>query len=165
MIITRKDKNKTFELLGTQPKLNEKAPQFILPSTKNRTVSLEDLKGKVTIISVVPNINTRVCTMQTRQFNLKASQLEGVNFFTVSRNTLEEFNSWCAGEGLDLENLSDENGTFGQAYGLIMSELEVLARSVFVIDKDLTIAYMEIVEEMTDEPQYQAPIDVALNLV
>lgn len=165
MIITRKEQNKTFELLGIQPKVNEKAPQFTLPTTKGRTISLDDLKGQVTIISVVPNINTRVCAMQTRQFNQKASQLEGVNFFTIARNSLEEFNSWCAGEGLDLENLSDENGTFGENYGLIMSELNVLARSVFVIDKDLTIAYMEIVEEMTDEPKYQASIDAALKLV
>lgn len=165
MIITRKDQNKTFELFGTQPTLSEKAPQFSLPSTKGRTISLDDLKGQVTIISVVPNINTRVCAMQTRQFNQKASQLEGVNFFTVARNTLEEFNAWCAGEGLDLENLSDADGTFGEAYGLIMSELNILARSVFVIDKDLKIAYMEIVEEMTDEPQYQTPIEVALKLI
>lgn len=165
MFVTRKGENKVFELLGTQPKVNEVAPPFSLPSTKNRQIALNDLKDQVTIISVIPNINTRVCAIQTRQFNQMASQLEGINFFTIARNTLDDFQSWCAGEGLDLESLSDEKGTFGQAYGLIMSELDVLARSVFVIDKNLNIAYMEIVEEMSDEPQYQAPIELALSLV
>lgn len=164
MIITRKELNKTFKLLGTQPKINEQAPDFSVVSTKNRQVTLADLKGKVTILSVIPNINTGVCAMQTRQFNQRASQLENIQFFTISRNTIEEFSHWCAGEGLDLENLSDENGTFGQAYGLVMSELNVLARSVFVIDKDLKIAYVEIVEEMTDEPNYDEPIELAQQL-
>lgn len=165
MFITRKSENKVFELLGTQPKINDKAPSFALPSTKGRTISLDDLKGQVTIMSVVPNINTRVCAMQTRQFNQKASQLEGVNFFTIARNSLDEFNSWCAGEGLDLENLSDEEGSFGQNFGLTMSEVNLLARSVFVIDKDLHIAYMEIVEEMSNEPNYEQAIAAALRLV
>ncbi|MBS4770596.1 peroxiredoxin [Carnobacteriaceae bacterium zg-ZUI240] len=165
MFITRKDYDKTFELFGTQPTLNDKAPDFTLPSTKGRNVSLHDLKGQVTILSVVPNINTRVCAIQTREFNQRASQLKGINFFTIARNTLDEFSQWCAGEGLDLENLSDVDGTFGKAYGLIMSELNLLARSVFVIDQSLNIAYMEIVSEMTDEPAYQAPIKKALELL
>lgn len=162
MIVTRHGEE--YKLIGELPKVDEQAPDFVLFSEKNQEISKESLKGQVTILSVVPNINTSVCDMQTRRFNQEASTLEGVQLITIAKNSAEEFANWCASAGLDMTMLSDMDLTFGKAYGIAMDQLDVLARSVFVLDKDGKLVYYEIVEEMVDEPDYQEALDVAKEL-
>ncbi|SFQ10881.1 thiol peroxidase, atypical 2-Cys peroxiredoxin [Desemzia incerta] len=159
MEITRK--GTPYQLEGIQPAVGEKAPNFSLSNLNGDQVSLADFTNEVIVISVIPDIDTRVCAQQTRAFNEKVSKIEGVQLLTISNNTEDQQRNWCAGEGLEMEMLHDTSLTFAQAYGLYMPGLKKLARSVFVIDRKGTIVYQEIVPEMVDEPDYEAVIEAA----
>ena len=159
MQITRK--GTPYQVAGKQTKAGDKAPDFSVKNLTGEMIHLSDLTGKVVLISVIPDIDTRVCAQQTRAFNEKASNIEGVQLVTISNNTKEQQTNWCAGEGLEMEMLHDTNVVFGDAYGLYMPELEKLARSVFVINANGVIVYQEIVSEMVDEPDYEAVIEAA----
>lgn len=154
--ITRKGIKTVVE--GTQPELNKKAPNFSLYNLDNHAVTLDSLKGKKAIISVFPDINTRVCDLQTLRFFNIASTLDNVAIVNVSNNTKEELKDWCALKEVSMEMLTDDNRSFATAYGLWMPEFERLARSIFVIDEMGTLIYSEIVPEMASEPNYDAAI-------
>ena len=139
--------------------LGDQTADFELEDLKGKVFRLFQLLDKPLIISVVPDINTSVCSVQTRKFNEMMANFEEANFVTVSNNTKEQQASWCAAEGLNLVMLHDPENTFGQAYGVLIPELNVYARSVFVINSDGKIIYEEIVPEMTHEPDYQKAID------
>ncbi|MBM6613534.1 thiol peroxidase [Desemzia sp. RIT804] len=159
MQITRK--GTPYQLEGIQTTVGDKAPDFSVKNLEGGMVQLQDFAGKVILISVIPDIDTRVCAQQTRAFNEKASNIDGVQLVTISNNTQEQQSNWCAGEGISMEMLHDTNLVFADAYGLYMPELEKLARSVFVIDANGVIVYQEIVSEMVDEPAYEAVIEAA----
>ena len=163
MIVTRK--GIPYELTGTSVEVGSQAPAFTLNNLADQAVSLSDLIVKPLLISVVPDIDTSVCSIQTKQFNQKAGNIEGIQLVTISKNTKEEQANWCAAEGVAMEMLHDEALSFGEQYGIKMADLGVLARSIFVIDTDGTLVYQEIVPEMVDEPDYTAALDVVKSLV
>ncbi|MBP9976890.1 MAG: thiol peroxidase [Trichococcus sp.] len=159
-------KGEPVEVLGTQPVVGEKAPAFSLYNTEDEKVALDDLRGSVVLISVFPDINTSVCDKQTRKFNETAADIEGLTLLSVSRNTKEELVNWCSANGIDMQMLHDDAGEFGEAYGLKVPKLgNKLARSVFVIDKDGILSYMEIVPEIATEPNEEAALAAAKNLL
>lgn len=157
MQITKR--GEAFSLVKEPLKIGDQAADFELKDLKDKVFRLFQLLDKPLIISVVPDINTSVCSVQTRKFNEMMADFEEANFVTVSNNTKEQQASWCAAEGLNLVMLHDPENTFGQAYGVLIPELNVYARSVFVINSDGKIIYEEIVPEMTHEPDYQKAID------
>ena len=157
MQITKR--GESFSLVKEPLRVGYQAADFELKDLKDKVFHLTQLLDKPLIISVVPDINTSVCSVQTRKFNEMMANFEEANFVTVSNNTKEQQASWCAAEGLNLVMLHDPENTFGQAYGVLIPELNVYARSVFVIDSDGKIIYEEIVPEMTHEPDYQKAID------
>lgn len=157
MQITKR--GEAFSLVKEPLRVGDQAADFELKDLKDKVFRLFQLLDKPLIISVVPDINTSVCSVQTRKFNEMMANFEEANFVTVSNNTKEQQASWCAAEGLNLVMLHDPENTFGQAYGVLIPELNVYARSVFVIDSDGKIIYEEIVPEMTHEPDYQKAID------
>ncbi len=157
MQITKR--GEAFSLVKEPLKIGDQAADFELEDLKDKVFRLFQLLDKPLIISVVPDINTSVCSVQTRKFNEMMANFEEANFVTVSNNTKEQQASWCAAEGLNLVMLHDPENTFGQAYGVLIPELNVYARSVFVINSDGKIIYEEIVPEMTHEPDYQKAID------
>lgn len=159
MKITRK--GVTIEIPGVQPVVGEQAPAFQLKDLQDNTVELADLAGKPTILSIIPNIDTRVCAIQTKRFNREASQLADVHFATISNNTKEEQAQWCGLEGVDMLMLHDPENTFGAAYHILMPELDRYARSIFVLDQAGVIQYVEIVPEMSQEPDYAKAIAAA----
>lgn len=159
MQITRK--GTAYQLEGTQTKIGDKAPAFSVRNLEDKEVQLSDFAGKVVLISVIPDIDTRVCALQTKSFNEKASKIEDVQLITISNNTKEQQNNWCAGEGIEMEMLHDTELSFAQSYGLYMPELEKIARSVFVVDGEGIITHQEIIPEMVDEPNYDAVIAAA----
>lgn len=161
MQITKR--GEAFSLVKEPLKVGNQAVNFELKDLKDKVFHLSQLLDKPLIISVVPDINTSVCSIQTRKFNEMMAKFEGANFVTISNNTKEQQESWCAAEGLDLVMLHDPENTFGQAYGVLIPELNVYARSVFVINSDGKIIYEEIVPEMTQEPNYQNAIDAIVN--
>lgn len=145
-------------LAGSLPVIGQKAPAFKLKNLEDVYVGTETLAGKVVLLSVFPDINTRICDLQTRHFFQVASELEDVTIVNISNNTKEEFASWCATNGIDSEMLRDEDHSFADAYGVWIPEFEVLARSIFVIDQAGVLVYSEIVPEMAQEPNYEAAI-------
>ena len=163
--VTRKGNPVT--LSGEPPRVGDKAPDFQLPASDGSTVSLQDSAGKVRILSTVPSIDTSVCSLETARFNREMDNLpDSVVGYTVSIDTPFAQKRWCGAEGVEkMKLLSDFKGNkFGHAYGLYIDELGFLARSVFIIDKDGTVAYSQLVPEIAQEPDYNEVLDKAREL-
>jgi thioredoxin-dependent peroxiredoxin len=156
-------KNNPVTLLGNEVNVGDQAPEFTVLANDLSPVSLADSKGKVRIISVVPSIDTGVCDAQTRRFNEDASKLENVEVLTVSMDLPFAQKRWCASNGLEnVKTLSDHrDASFGEAYGVLIKELRLLARSVFVVDSNDKVTYVEYVSEATNHPNYEAAIEAA----
>jgi thiol peroxidase len=123
--------------------------------------SLEDYEGKYKLISVVPSLDTGVCDRQTRKFNEMASSLgDDVVILTISMDLPFAQKRWCGAAGVDrVVTLSDhKDADFGTAYGVLIEELRLLNRSIFIVDKDDTIRYIELVKENHDHPDYDAAV-------
>ena len=151
------------ELSGTPPQVGDPAPAFELVNTDMETVQLADSAGKIRVLSVVPSIDTGVCSAQTRRFSqaLDAMPDDKVVGITISEDTPFAQARWCNAQGVEnMKMLSDFKGnTFGDSYGLYMPSMGLLARSVYIIDADDKIAYFQLVPEMSDEPNYDEVLD------
>lgn len=158
-------KGQVVELEGIQPIKGDKAPTFLLPNLSDELVDLGDLLAKPLIVSVVPDIDTSICALQTKRFNQEAASIDGINFVTISNNSKEEQNNWCAAEGVDMTMLRDSDLEFGKNYGLFIPEMGRLARSIFVIDQNGVVAYEEIVPEIAQEPDYAKALEAAKALI
>lgn len=145
--------------------VGDTAPNFEMRNLDNELISLEDFDNDIILLSVFPDINTSVCDMQTRRFFEDASKYENVSILNVSNNTIEELSNWCATAGIDVAMLSDTELDFANAYGLFIPEVGVLARSIFLIDRDKKIVYKEVLSEVTDEPNYDAVFEETQKLV
>ncbi|MFC4076326.1 thiol peroxidase [Salinithrix halophila] len=151
-------------LIGPELKVGETAPDFTVLGNDLSPVTLADSKGKVRIISVVPSLDTGVCDAQTRRFNEEAAGLgEDVKVLTVSVDLPFAQKRWCGAVGIDqVQTLSDHRDlSFGTAYGVVIKELRLLARSVFVIDADDQLVHVEVVSEATHHPDYEAAVEAA----
>ncbi|MDW3864386.1 thiol peroxidase [Staphylococcus saprophyticus] len=158
-------KKEPITLLGSQVKTGETAPEFTLLDNDLNEVNLSTYDGQKKLISVVPSIDTGVCDQQTRKFNEEASQEDGV-VLTVSVDLPFAQKRWCASNGLDnVITLSDHKDlSFGKNYGVVMEELRLLARSVFVLDKNNKVVYSEIVSEGTDFPDFESALEAYRNI-
>ncbi|MDW3958809.1 thioredoxin-dependent peroxiredoxin [Staphylococcus saprophyticus] len=158
-------KQEPITLLGSQVKTGETAPEFTLLDNDLNEVNLLTYDGQKKLISVVPSIDTGVCDQQTRKFNEEASQEDGV-VLTVSVDLPFAQKRWCASNGLDnVITLSDHKDlSFGKNYGVVMEELRLLARSVFVLDKNNKVVYSEIVSEGTDFPDFESALEAYRNI-
>ncbi|CAI6292561.1 thiol peroxidase [Bacillus subtilis] len=154
-------------LVGQEVKVGDQAPDFTVLTNSLEEKSLADMKGKVTIISVIPSIDTGVCDAQTRRFNEEAAKLGDVNVYTISADLPFAQARWCGANGIDkVETLSDHRDmSFGKAFGVYIKELRLLARSVFVLDENGKVVYAEYVSEATNHPNYEKPIEAAKALV
>lgn len=150
-------------LVGNEVKVGDQAPNFKVIANDLSEVTLDDFKNQVLIISVIPSIDTGVCDAQTRRFNEEASKLDGVKVLTISVDLPFAQSRWCAANGIEnVQTLSDHRDlSFGEAYGVHIKELRLLARSVFVVDSSGKITYKEIVPEVTTHPNYEAVIQAA----
>lgn len=150
-------------LLGSEVKAGDAAPQFTLHFFEGglKTITNKDLAGKPTILSIVPSLDTGVCAIQTKRFNQELGKLgSAVNAVTVSRDLPFAQNRFCGAE--DVKNMkvgSDyQAGEFGKAWGVMIDELKLLARAVYVLDSQGKVVYAEIVPEVTSEPNYDAAL-------
>lgn len=150
-------------LLGKKVEVGQKAPNFTVLANDLSEVTLDDSKGSVRIISVVPSIDTGVCDAQTRRFNEEAASLENVKVLTVSVDLPFAQARWCGANGIEnVQTLSDHrNLSFGEAFGVTIKELRLLSRSVFVVDSEDNVTYAEYLEEVTEHPNYEAAIEAA----
>jgi len=150
-------KGNPMTLLGPDIQVGQKAPDFRVVDNGLQPVTLADSKGKVRLITVVPSIDTPVCDTMTRRFNQEAAKLpEAVVCCTISLDLPFAQKRWCGNAGIEkVATLSDyQDRSFGLNYGLLIKELKLLSRAVYVIDADDKIAYREIVSEVTAEPDY-----------
>jgi thiol peroxidase len=144
-------------------KAGQAAPDFTIHYFEGglKTITRDGLKGKPTLLSVVPSLDTGVCATQTKKFNERLSALgDKINAVTVSLDLPFAMNRFCGAESIkNLKCGSDyQNRNFGENWGVLIEELKLLARSVFVLDKDGTVAHAEVVKEVTSEPNYDAAI-------
>lgn len=150
-------------LAGEAVQVGSSAPDFTLHYFEGglKTLKLADLKGKPSIISVVPSLDTGVCATQTRKFNTELGALgDKVNALTVSLDLPFAMNRFCGAEDIkNMKAVSDyQDRNFGNSYGMLIEELKLLARGVFVLDKDGKVVYAEVVPEVTQEPNYEAAL-------
>jgi thiol peroxidase len=150
-------------LVGEAVKVGQSAPDFTVYYFEGglKPIKLSDLKGKPSFISVVPSLDTGVCAIQTKKFNQELSALgDKVNALTVSLDLPFAQNRFCGAEGIKSMRVGSDyqNREFGQKYGMLIDELKLLARGVFVLDKDGKVAYSELVPEVTTEPNYEAAL-------
>jgi len=152
-------KGNPLTLLGNEVKVGEKAPDFVALDTSLSPVRFSSFRGKVCILSSVPSLDTPVCDLETRRFNEEAGKLgEDVVFLTVSMDLPFAQKRWCGAAGVTrVKTLSDHrDASFGMAYGVLIKELRLLARAVFVVDRQGTIRYVQLVKEVSSEPDYDA---------
>ncbi|KIX15916.1 thiol peroxidase [Dethiosulfatarculus sandiegensis] len=145
-------------LTGDEPQLGAKAPDFTALATDLSAKSLSDYTGKVIIISSVPSLDTPVCELQTKRFNTEAEKLgENVVILTLSMDLPFAQARWCGAQGVEkLVTLSDhKDASFGQNYGLLIKELRLLARAVLIIDQNGMLVYRQLVQEISQEPDYE----------
>ncbi|UCF95111.1 MAG: thiol peroxidase [Desulfobacterales bacterium] len=165
-IITMKGNPLT--LLGKELKVGEAAPDFEVLNTNLEPVKLSNFKGKVCVISSVPSLDTPVCDMETRRFNAEAGKLgDNVVILTISMDLPFAQKRWCGAAGVDkVVTLSDHReAAFGKAYGVLIKELRLHARTLFVVDQKGIIRYSETVKEIADEPDYDAVIAAVKQLI
>ena len=145
-------------LVGTALKVGDKAPDFNVVDNSLAKTGLASYKGKVVVISAVPSLDTPVCDVETRRFNVEAGKLgDDVAVLTISMDLPFAQKRWCGAAGVShVTTLSDHmDANFGLAYGILIKDLRLLARAVFVIDKGNTIRHIEIVSEIANEPNYE----------
>jgi thioredoxin-dependent peroxiredoxin len=155
-------------LLGEEPKVGDPAPNFVAVGKDLKPVEFSSFKGKVCIISSVPSLDTPVCDMSTRRFNEEAAKLgSDVVILTVSMDLPFAQARWCAAAGVEaVITLSDHrDASFGSAYGVLIKDLRLLTRAVFVVDRTGTLRYAEVVKEIADTPNFDAILDAAGRLV
>jgi thiol peroxidase len=161
-------KGNPITLLGEAPAVGKPAPDFTVLDNGLQPVSLASMKGKICLISVVPSLDTPVCDMQTRRFNQEAAGLgEDVAILTISMDLPFAQKRWCGAAGVDqVQTLSDHrDAAFGEAYGVLIKELRLLARALFVVDRNGVLQYSQLVPEVTDEPDYDGALEAARKLV
>ena len=155
-------------LLGKELKVGDKAPDFELLDNDLKPVKLSAFRNKVLVISSVPSLDTPVCDRETRRFNEEAGKLgDKVAILTVSMDLPFAQKRWCGAAGVErVTTLSDHrDAKFGEAYGVLIKGLRLLARAVFVVDKNGIVQYVQMVKEVTNEPDYEPVIAAVKKLL
>ena len=150
-------------LAGEEVKAGAAAPDFTLHFFEDgmQSISLADVKGKPTLLSVVPSLDTGVCATQTKKFNESLGELgDSINALTVSLDLPFAMNRFCGAEGItNIKSASDyQDRNFGQNYGTLIEELKILTRAIFVLDANGSVTHAEYVPEVTSEPDYDAAL-------
>ena len=148
-------------LAGKEVAVGQAAPDFTLHYFEGglKELKLADLKGKPTLLSVVPSLDTPVCATQTKKFNESLGELgDKINAVTVSLDLPFAQNRFCGAEHIkNIRAASDyQDRNFGQSYGTLIEELKILSRAIFVLDAAGKIVHAEYVPEVASEPNYEA---------
>lgn len=153
-------------LIGPRLQPGERAPDFRAVRVSLQPVGLNDLKGEIKIFCVIPSIDTPICATQARRFSQEAAQIEGVKCYTVSMDLPFALDRWCTLSKIDsFYMLSDyQEASFGEAYGVLIKDLRLLSRSVFVIDRDGVLCYAEYCEEVYEHVDYSKAFEAVREL-
>ena len=157
----------THNVLGQPLQVGEKAPDFKLLNTSLESKTLADYGQDLKLLSIVPSLDTGVCDQQTRRFNEEISKIPGATVITISVDLPFAQKRWCGNAGLEgAITLSDHKDvSFGRSYGVLMEDLRLLARAVFVLDAKNTITYVQYLSEVTDHPDYEQALKALKQLL
>jgi len=161
-------KGNPLTLIGDEVKVGDKAPDFVAIDNNLSSVRLSSFKGKICVLASVPSLDTPVCDMETRKFNEEAGRLGADTLFlTISMDLPFAQKRWCGAAGVSkVQTLSDHrDASFGTSYGVLIKELRLLARAVFVVDPEGTIQHAQLVKEVTQEPDYNSVLSVLKKLL
>jgi len=150
-------KGNPLTLVGNEVKVGDTAPDFTVFNENLEPVKLSSFSGKTVAIISVPSIDTPVCDMEARRFNREAGNLaDDIVILTISMDLPFAQKRWCASAGIEnIQLLSDyRNASFGNSFGVLIKELGLLARTIFIIDGEGKVRYVQYVKETTDEPDY-----------
>lgn len=154
----------SLHLEGSIPATGSKAPDFTLLANDLSPRTLADFAGKVIVLVAVPSLDTGVCDMEVRRFNQEVAALSpDIAILAVSCDLPFAQSRWCGAANVQaVQTLSDhKEAAFGKNYGILIQELRLLGRAVFVIDRKGTVTYSEVVSELTNEPNYEAALTAA----
>lgn len=161
-------KGNPLTLVGPTLTNGQKAPDFKIRTgwAQSTILSLANFTGKNLLISIAPSLDTAVCQAQTRKFNEKATTLDGFTVLTVTSDLPQAQSRFCTTEGISNLTVASDyaDKSFGQAYGYLIDEFQVLARGVVLVDKQGVIQYVEITKDLTVEPNYDAALAAAAKL-
>lgn len=158
-------KGKPITVKGNVLKLRDLAPNFTAHTNQFTKMSLSDVKTPYVLISVVPSLDTSVCSFQTRMINEKLAAMKNLTVLTLSNDLPFAQKRWCGAEGLNITTLSDHMDLdFAHKYGVLIEEMRLLARAVFLLDSKRQIIYLEYLDEMSHHPNYDALVNFIENL-
>ena len=159
---------KPVTLVGQEVKVGDIAPEFTAIGNDMEEVRFSSYLGKVCVICSVGSLDTATCDMETRRFNAEAGTLgNDVVILTVSMDLPFAQKRWCGAAGIDkVITLSDyRDAEFGNAYGVMTKESRLLARAIFVVDREGIVQYVQLVKELADEPDYDAVITAVKKII
>ena len=160
-------KGQPLNLVGSAPVVGRPAPDFTVNRGDLSAARLADFKGRTCVLVSVPSLDTPVCDLEAKRFNQEAAGLgEDVAVAVISMDLPFAQSRWCGAAGAkNIVALSDFNeASFGRAYGVLIKELRLLARAVFVVDRAGTLQYSQLVPELTNEPDYASVLDAIKKL-
>ncbi len=152
-----KFKGNSMTLRGDLVEVGQKAPDFVVLDNQLNPKKLEDFDAQIKVIVSVPSLDTPVCDTEVRKFNEKATSLgENVKILVISMDLPFAQSRWCGAKDIsDVVTLSDyKDASFGNAFGILIDELRLLARAVFIADKSNEIKYIQLVSDISNEPDY-----------
>ena len=156
-------KGKAVTLLGPEITAGENAPDFVVQATDLSDVRLSDLKDKARLIASVPSLDTPVCSLEIRRFNKEAASVSPkVAILFISMDLPFAQKRFCGAHGIrGVQTLSDHRtADFGEKYGVLIKDLRLLSRAIFIVDPQGTVRYVEYVKENATEPDYGKALKV-----
>jgi len=157
--------DKEVGVAGPQLQVGQQAPEFTTVAMDWSEVNgLQSTAGKVRIIGALPSLNSSVCDRETRRFNQEAAGLsEDIAIIMVSMDLPYTLKNWCAAAGIDkVITLSDhKTAEFGEKFGVLLKEIRVFRRAIFVVDREGKIVYAEYMPSNRDEPNYDEVLAAA----
>jgi thioredoxin-dependent peroxiredoxin len=151
-------KGNPITLVGDEVNVGQKAPDFVAIDHNLAPVKFSSYRGKICILASVPSLDTPVCATETRKFNEEASRLSpDIAILTISMDLPFAQKRWCGAEGITrIQTLSDHrDASFGMSYGVLIKELRLLARAVFLVDQKGVLQHLQLVKEIASEPNYK----------
>lgn len=157
---------KPVSLVGQQLQVGDTAPDFTLRASDLTVKSLSDFAGKKKVLSIVPSIDTGICSTQTRTFNQELAGMEDTVVITVSADLPFAQAKWCGAAGIEEAILLSDyyDNTFGKTYGVLMEEWHLLARAVLILDETNKVIYTEYLDNINSDPNFQAALEVVKSL-
>ena len=153
-------KGRPLTLVGPEIKVGSTAPEFQVIGVDGKTLTLAGFKGKTLLINVVHSLDTSICDAQTRRFHEEAGKLPNTEVLTISMDLPFAQKRWCGAAGLEHVKVASDHrdASFGKAYGVLIKDLRLHARAIFVIDGQGVVRYVEYVPEVGSHPKYDAAL-------